>query len=243
INNWQQTKKDIQRLNSNLDSLNNSKKEITNSRANTFKQISDLIKEEVNEVNALDKLNTFFEQYESKRLYREEIVSKYREQNSLAKSLIKSIKKEVVLDTKDVHLDNKVQQLKADVKTNYNILLKSLNLSDKEINEAHLSKEESELQSFRQAQLNVTGIKNSSKQLTDYQNNLSEQKEALTKAEDKIELLKTKAELAETELSKLKSELELAKITQSLEEHRHQLKDGEPCPLCGALEHPFASNS
>lgn len=27
----------------------------------------------------------------------------------------------------------------------------------------------------------------------------------------------------------------------SFDEHRHDLKSGEPCPLCGALEHPFAS--
>lgn len=27
---------------------------------------------------------------------------------------------------------------------------------------------------------------------------------------------------------------------QSLEQHRHALEDNQPCPLCGALEHPFA---
>lgn len=31
-------------------------------------------------------------------------------------------------------------------------------------------------------------------------------------------------------------------LIASLDEHRHQLKDGQECPLCGAEEHPFSAN-
>lgn len=31
-------------------------------------------------------------------------------------------------------------------------------------------------------------------------------------------------------------------LIASLDEHRHQLKDGQECPLCGAKEHPFSDN-
>ncbi len=38
----------------------------------------------------------------------------------------------------------------------------------------------------------------------------------------------------------LRKENELLKA--SLEQHRHNLKNGEPCPLCGSTEHPYATH-
>jgi len=42
-------------------------------------------------------------------------------------------------------------------------------------------------------------------------------------------------------LESKRKEVEQLKTEQNLEEHRNQLVENEPCPLCGSLDHPFAT--
>ena len=42
-------------------------------------------------------------------------------------------------------------------------------------------------------------------------------------------------------VSALKKNVELIRLVQTMEEHRHELVEGQDCPLCGSKEHPYAS--
>lgn len=58
-----------------------------------------------------------------------------------------------------------------------------------------------------------------------------------------IELAEKEAANLELEIQKLEAEQRNAILEKKLEDLRHELKAGEPCPLCGALEHPYAGTT
>ncbi|WP_460502812.1 AAA family ATPase, partial [Hymenobacter agri] len=68
------------------------------------------------------------------------------------------------------------------------------------------------------------------------------QAEALRRTETDFDHLKTRHADAQRLLESYQRELRIHQALADLNTHRHQLRDGEPCPLCGALDHAFAAD-
>lgn len=71
----------------------------------------------------------------------------------------------------------------------------------------------------------------------------NEHKELLQETENLPELIKEttlRQQTQELQLDNLLKEKTIRDLTASLEEHRKKLQPGNPCPLCGSVEHPYS---
>ena len=104
--------------------------------------------------------------------------------------------------------------------------------------------------SLRERKSTLGRISESIKSVTDFRSRLCElnkQDETLNGQKEslfhQLQVQIEKQAALEKDMSELETQLSRINKILDFEEHRHQLQEGESCPLCGAKEHPFVEGN
>lgn len=219
----------------------NKSEEVTHQKA-VLDTISKLLKEEIQIDAAHTKLESFRKQItnlqaEEKakqgeaRLHQNQLDSYIRNINTLGHAVpfANTPKQtEQSLDILKVSMDEALQKIGVTSASELEDKLIKLRKSDEQAKDLITKKEQ---------QLKVI------KQLEEQKTKLDSEENAHKKDTEKAGTLKVEIEKLSQEVTVLGKELELQRKHQSLDQHREQLQEGEPCPLCGSLDHPYSQHA
>ncbi len=177
-------------------------------------------------VQSLNEINTQISDIEK---LKKELISL---QNSYTNS-------EKTFAEKSKNLTEKEQELKTKQKE-ISKVLGGKKLSDLQLEKEKITEFGVQISELVKVEKALLSSQNEIKMLEEKEKELSISIEKVSK---KVEVeVKNRATLEEN-IAILDENIKLSRTIQSLEEHRQNLKDGEACPLCGALEHPFAQGN
>jgi len=149
----------------------------------------------------------------------------------------------------DLHLDLKdlkgfetaLQEKFTKTKSAFTSLENRFDLKNASVAE-RLATIQSKLKNIRAAEKAHTALST----LETHRKERSDERVALLKQQahvpDEIKQLKQQIELKEAQHTAKQKTLEVEQLQKQLEDYRKDLKNDEPCPLCGSLEHPYAAH-
>ncbi|PHR97968.1 MAG: hypothetical protein COA80_06380 [Leeuwenhoekiella sp.] len=114
--------------------------------------------------------------------------------------------------------------------------LKNQAVSDKK------EKLQQQLKQLRQAEKSATAIEHLKSVLQERQTEATQITAQQKGLPEQLNALKTQIELKEAQLEAKQHKLEIENLQKQLSDYRRELNDNEPCPLCGALHHPYAED-
>lgn len=204
-------------------------------------EISSVIHKQSSEIDVLAEINAFQAQVEL-------LDTKFNDLNNQHKE--KAIEYRLYTDKIEFKppLDgiNKDAEVLEAMKIEASVKLEELTnkLDGIDLNDIEAANEELEekLEEFRSGYQWKDRIHEINFNLTVEQANLELQINQETQIPKEIETLKSKRDHADLLLKNAQLQLDKQKLLATLEEHRNHLKDGEPCPLCGATEHPWSTD-
>lgn len=240
IQSWEQTTNHLKKLQEQKNKLVQEKQTLAAASKQLCDKISEIIKTDVTESEAIANLDVFYSKYEQLEKQLIELRSEYREKQATANGLIRNLDSQTRFKINSETFAVEVANRKKEFKSNFEHLLLKATLDSKDLTEQFVEHFSNEVTKLRQAQLAAQNIQNSHTNEKNFSKQIVASNEKLTELNAQQKLLDTQVKLALTEFEKLDLKKQNALLTQSLEDYRVQLKEGEACPLCGSLNHPFA---
>ncbi|APG59033.1 AAA family ATPase [Christiangramia salexigens] len=238
---WEQWGKEIANLKLENSRLEKSLQENTSKKLELKKEISVFIKQQIEDDSLEEELDNFRKQVEKLKRLKDEKGNEYAVKRSEFNAEVKDLN--FTLNEKEPQQSLKeLEAIRSEVSKDLSELAAQLQF--KEADDTGEKKEEFQrrLKLTREATRDFAEIEKNSRELKAFQDEVGKLNSQLNGLPEKIESSEKRVGHLKTQLELLNARKKIQLLEASLEEHRHQLKDGEPCPLCGAEHHPYATD-
>ncbi|GGE35765.1 AAA family ATPase [Psychroflexus planctonicus] len=240
LQDWQKWNEEVRHINAQIKQVSNEIEKLKEDKEKCLKVGSNLVQSDLSAENFSVKLEDFRQKVKALESDLKEVRSEYS-----------FIKKPLQQDLESLSITcdlNKLEEAEIKIKQSASSLKNELNEIENLLNQNAIGEQDvNQLSNQIEMAVEAKQLDQTISNLKEQEDELNEQSKAtegeIAALPKQLEKLATDLKLSKLQLENLQLQEKQELLKASLEKHRANLKDGEACPLCGSLEHPFAEEN